>query len=202
MRASIWLLAILSPAALAAPQKAYFAGGCFWCMEQAFEEVEGVSEVISGYLGGQIKNPTYEQVVQGNSGHIESIEVHYDDAKVSYETLLYHYWINVDPTVSNRQFCDRGPQYRSALFYQNEKQKSKIEASFEKVEKLFTKVHTEVLPYKTFYAAEGYHQDYYKKNPIRYKFYKYNCGRENRLNALWESRAPALRESHQSLMPE
>ncbi len=168
--------------------KATFAGGCFWCMEEAFENVEGVVFVISGYAGGQVENPTYEEVSAGGTGHTESIEVTYDPSKVTYEDLLDVFWRNVDPTTPNAQFCDHGSQYRTAIFYHNETQKQLIDESRERLDasKTFPEsIVTEVLPASAFYIAEDYHQDFYTKNPIRYKYYKWNCGRTRRLEQLW-----------------
>jgi len=168
--------------------KATFAGGCFWCMEEAYEKVEGVISVISGYTGGQLVNPTYEQVSAGATGHAESIEVLYDPNKVTYQHLLEVFWHNVDPTTPNAQFCDHGNQYRTAIFYHDETQKQLIDESRHSVEnsKSFPQpIVTEIVPASIFYPAEDYHQDFYKKNPVRYKFYKWNCGRSQRLEQLW-----------------
>lgn len=170
------------------PAKATFAGGCFWCMEEAFEKVEGVVSAISGYTGGQVENPTYEQVSAGGTGHTESIEVTYDPSKVSYKQLLEVFWRNVDPTTPNAQFCDHGNQYRTAIFYHDENQKQLIDESRQRVENSKTfpeSIVTEIAPASVFYSAEEYHQDFYTKNPIRYKFYKWNCGRAQRLEQLW-----------------
>jgi len=168
--------------------KATFAGGCFWCMEEAFEGVEGVISVVSGYTGGQVENPTYEQVSAGGTGHTESIEVTFDPYKVTYQQLLEVFWRNVDPTTPNAQFCDHGNQYRTAIFYHNEAQEQLIDASKKKIEssKAFPdSIVTEIAPVSVFYPAEEYHQDFYTKNPIRYKYYKWNCGRAKRLEQLW-----------------
>jgi len=168
--------------------KATFAGGCFWCMEEAFEPVEGVVSVVSGYTGGHVENPTYEQVSAGGTGHTESIEVIFDPQKVSYEHLLEIFWRNVDPTTPNAQFCDHGNQYRTAIFYHDEVQQQLIEVSKKKIEisKNFPEsIVTEVAPASAFYPAEEYHQDFYSKNPVRYKYYKWNCGRAKRLEQLW-----------------
>lgn len=168
--------------------KAYFAGGCFWCMEEAFEKVDGVLAVVSGYMGGTVANPTYEQVSAGHTGHAESVEVVYDPSKVSYQKLLDAFWRNVDPVTPNAQFCDRGNQYRSAVFYTAEEEKRLSEESksaIEQSKRLPAPIVTELVPASTFYQAEDYHQDYYKKNPIRYKYYKFSCGRAQRLEALW-----------------
>ncbi len=173
-------------------EKATFAGGCFWCMEPAFDHVPGVVSVTVGYTGGTKKNPTYEEVSSGTTGHAESIEVVYDPTKVSYEKLLDIFWHNIDPTVKDRQFCDVGHQYRSAIFYHNEEQKRLAEASKEALEaskRLKGPVYTEIVPASTFYPAEEYHQEYYKKNPVRYKYYRWNCGRDQRLKELWGKEA-------------
>jgi len=168
--------------------KAYFAGGCFWCMEEAFEKVEGVSAVTSGYMGGTVVNPSYEAVSAGRTGHAEAVEVVYDPAKVSYQKLLDAFWLNVDPITPNAQFCDHGNQYRSAIFFQTDEEKRASDASKQAIEqsKRFTDpIVTQIVMASQFYPAEEYHQDFYKKNPIRYKFYKYNCGRAQRLETLW-----------------
>jgi peptide-methionine (S)-S-oxide reductase len=168
--------------------KATFAGGCFWCMEEVYEKVEGVVSVISGYTGGHLANPTYEQVSAGGTGHAESVEVIYDSHKVTYQHLLEVFWRNIDPTTPNAQFCDQGSQYRSAIFYHDETQKRFIDESKQAVEssKTFPQpIVTEIIPASIFYAAEDYHQDFYQKNPVRYKFYKWNCGRSQRLEQLW-----------------
>ncbi|OGW64888.1 MAG: peptide-methionine (S)-S-oxide reductase [Nitrospirae bacterium RIFCSPLOWO2_02_FULL_62_14] len=183
------LVATTGSAGHAAEQaKAVFAGGCFWCMEEAFEKVEGVVSVTSGYMGGQKANPTYEDVSAGGTGHAESVEVVYDPAQVSYQKLLDHFWKNVDPLTPNAQFCDHGSQYRAVIFYSNEEEKRQAEASRQAVEqsKRFTEpIVTQITMASKFYPAEDYHQDFYKKNPIRYKFYKTSCGRVNRLEQLW-----------------
>jgi len=169
-------------------EKATFAGGCFWCMEEAFEGAEGVVSVTSGYTGGRKPNPAYEEVSAGGTGHAEAVEILYDPAKVSYAKLLEVFWRNIDPTSPDRQFCDGGNQYRSAIFYQNETQKRLAEESKQAVEKskpFKDSIVTQIVPASAFYIAEDYHQDFYKKNPIRYKFYKYNCGRAQRLQELW-----------------
>jgi peptide-methionine (S)-S-oxide reductase len=181
-----WIVPLTVASATTA--KAYFAGGCFWCMEEAFEKVEGVITVVSGYMGGTVASPTYEQVSTGQTGHAESVEVTYDPAKISYQQLLDVFWRNVDPLTPNAQFCDHGSQYRSAVFYGNEEEKRLAEESKSVLErsKRFTEpVVTQIVMATTFYPAEEYHQDFYKKNPIRYKFYKFNCGRAERLEALW-----------------
>ncbi|MEW6248234.1 MAG: peptide-methionine (S)-S-oxide reductase MsrA [Nitrospirota bacterium] len=168
--------------------KATFAGGCFWCMEEVFEAVEGVVSVTSGYTGGQQAHPSYEDVSAGGTGHAEAVEIVYDPSRVSYEKLLQVFWRNIDPTTPDRQFCDKGHQYRSAIFYHDETQHRLAEESKLAVEttKPFKEpIVTEIVPASEFYPAEDYHQDFYKKNPIRYKFYKFNCGRAQRLAQLW-----------------
>lgn len=165
---------------------ATFAGGCFWCMEPPFDKQEGVIKTISGYTGGPLENPTYEEVSAGGTGHTEAIQVVYDPNIVDYQTLLDIFWVNIDPTVKDKQFCDIGSQYRSAIFYNGEEEKKLAEASKKKVEEKFPKVYTEIVPLTIFYPAEEYHQDYYIKNPIRYKFYRYSCGRDARLKELWK----------------
>ncbi|HVN95781.1 MAG TPA: peptide-methionine (S)-S-oxide reductase MsrA [Syntrophorhabdaceae bacterium] len=168
-------------------EKATFAGGCFWCMEPAFDHLQGVVSVTVGYTGGSKKDPTYEEVSSGSTGHAESIEIIYDPSKTSYKKLLDVFWHNVDPTVSNQQFCDVGNQYRSAIFYHNEEQKKLAEESKDALIRSgkFKTIYTEITPATQFYRAEEYHQEYYKKNPLRYKFYRYNCGRDKRLKEVW-----------------
>lgn len=167
---------------------ATFAGGCFWCMEPPFDKVDGVLSTTSGYTGGNIENPTYEQVSSGVTGHAEAVQITYDPGKVSYEQLLEIFWHNIDPTTPNRQFCDKGNQYRSGIFYHNEEQKKLAKqslATLEKTKPFDAPVVTGITQASEFYPAEDYHQDYYKKNPIRYKFYRYSCGRDQRLEDLW-----------------
>jgi len=182
------LFAGAAQTAAAATAKATFAGGCFWCMEEAMDKVPGVISTTSGYIGGTIKNPSYEQVSSGSTGYVEAVEVVYDPQKVSYQTLLDAFWKNHDPTVTNRQFCDVGTQYRPAIFYHDEAQKRLAEASKAKIiqTKPFSQpVLTTIEKAGTFWPAEDYHQDYYKKNPARYKYYATGCGRYRRLEALW-----------------
>lgn len=167
---------------------ATFAGGCFWCMEPPYDKLDGVYSTLSGYIGGEKLNPTYREVSAGSTGHTEAVQVTYDPAKVSYEKLLDVFWVNIDPTVSDRQFCDRGNQYRTGIFYHGDEQRELAQASKSKLEstKPFKDpIVTEITAADTFYPAEDYHQDYYKKNPLRYKFYRYNCGRNKRLDELW-----------------
>jgi peptide-methionine (S)-S-oxide reductase len=166
---------------------AIFAGGCFWCMHAAFAQLDGVLSVESGYTGGHVKNPTYEQVSGGNTGHVEAIEVQYDPAKVSYGKLLEWFWDNVDPTDPKGQFCDKGSQYAAGIFYTTPEQKAEAEKSLASVEKkLGAKVATFIRGAEKFYAAEDYHQDYYKKNELRYKLYKAGCGRDETLKKVWK----------------
>jgi peptide-methionine (S)-S-oxide reductase len=166
---------------------AIFAGGCFWCVEADFEKLPGVIAAESGYTGGAEKNPTYQQVSAGRTGHAEAVRVRYDPAQISYGQLLTHFWRNIDPTVKNRQFCDNGAQYRTAIYYQDQAQREAALASKAALEneKRFARIETEVMAAGAFYPAEQYHQDYYKKNPVRYKFYRHNCGRDARLKELW-----------------
>ena len=169
-------------------EKATFAGGCFWCMEEALDKVDGVVSTTSGYTGGRKPNPTYEEVSAGGTGHTESVEVLYDPQKVSYTKLLSAFWRNIDPTTPDRQFCDVGDQYRSAIFYHDERQKRLAEESKHALDqgKPFKEpLVTQIVPASDFYPAEEYHQNFYQKNPIRYKFYKFNCGRAQRLEQLW-----------------
>jgi peptide-methionine (S)-S-oxide reductase len=164
---------------------ATFAGGCFWCVEADFDKVDGVISTTSGYTGGKLANPTYQQVSAGGTGHTEAVEIVYDPAKVSYEKLLDHFWRNHDPLAKNAQFCDHGSQYRAGVFYHDEEQQRLAQASKQTAQARFKQpIHTEITPAGPFYRAEDYHQDYYVKNPIRYKYYRYNCGRDQRLEEL------------------
>jgi len=168
-------------------QRAIFAGGCFWCMEAAFEGTDGVVSVTSGYTAGHIKNPTYEQVSGGTSGHAEAIEVAYDPQKVNYDRLLEIYWSNIDPTDQGGQFADRGSQYRTGIFYFNNEQRERAELSKKNIEQKVGKpLYTEITAASEFYPAEDYHQNYYKKNTVRYNAYKYGSGRVSRLHELWD----------------
>jgi peptide-methionine (S)-S-oxide reductase len=219
------------PASAPALATAIFAGGCFWCVEADFDKVPGVVKTESGYTGGHIQNPTYKQVSAGGTGHTESVRITYDPSKITYEQLLDHFWKNIDPTVSDRQFCDVGAQYRSAIFYLDEEQRKAAVASKEAIEKSGVLAHvnypvrvkstsyppefqleamrnaevdarneskdyqpgvikTRLLPATTFYPAEEYHQDYYLKNPVRYRFYRAQCGRDARLKHIWGARKP------------
>ena len=169
-------------------EKATFAGGCFWCMEEALDKVEGVVSTTSGYTGGRVKNPSYEDVSSGVTGHAESVEILYDPAKVTYAKILETFWRNIDPITPDAQFCDHGPQYRSAIFYHDETQKRLAEESkkaLEKTKPFKEPIVTEITPAAEFYPAEEYHQNFYEKNPVRYRLYKYGCGRAKRLEELW-----------------
>ena len=171
-----------------ATAKATFAGGCFWCVEEAFDKVPGVVSTTSGYIGGHKKNPTYEEVSAGVTGHTEAVEIVFDPKKVSYEKLLEVFWKNHDPTANNRQFCDTGTQYRPAIFWHDEAQKKAAEGSraeIEKTKKFRERIITPVERATEFWPAESYHQDYHLKNPVRYKFYRNGCGRDARLKELW-----------------
>jgi len=183
------LLAFTSGGALAqVTAKATFAGGCFWCVEEAFDKVPGVVSTTSGYIGGSKENPTYEQVSTGRTGHTEAVEVVFDAQKVSYEQLLEVFWKNHDPTFLDRQFCDLGDHYRPSIFWHDEEQRKLAEASkarVEKTKKFSRKVVTPIVKATRFWPAEDYHQNYHQKNPARYKFYVVNCGRYSRLADLW-----------------
>ena len=167
---------------------ATFAGGCFWCMEPPYDRIDGVLSTVSGYMGGDLENPTYKQVSSGRSGHIETVQITYDPGKVTYDTLLEVFWKNIDPTDPHGQFCDKGSQYRSAIFTHNTEQREKAEASKRRLQqsKPFDgDIVTEIIDATRFYPAEDYHQDYYMKNPLRYKYYRFGCGRDARLESLW-----------------
>jgi peptide-methionine (S)-S-oxide reductase len=190
-RLLLGLIFALAAAGLAAAQnaptqKAVFAGGCFWCTESDFDKVPGVLSTTSGYIGGKTANPTYNQISAGGTGHAEAVEVVYDPGKVSYQQLLDYYWRTVDPLAKDAQFCDRGDQYRTAIFTFGEEQMRLAQASKKKIEaELKRKVFTEIAAAGTFFPAEDYHQDFYQKNPVKYKFYRWNCGRDQRLEQLW-----------------
>jgi peptide methionine sulfoxide reductase msrA/msrB len=184
--------------------KAVFAGGCFWCTESDFEKIEGIVSVVSGYTGGHRKNPTYEEVSSGSTGHVEAIEVLYDPKRISYETLLDIFWRHVDPTDPGGQFVDRGPQYRSAIFYRDDTQRLAAEKSKQALQdsgKFDKPIATETLPLDTFYTAEDYHQDYYKNNPIRYKFYRHNSGRDQFLKKTWGDETTATPQTRKFVRP-
>ena len=182
------------PAAPAKTAVATFAGGCFWCVEEAFDKVPGVLSAVSGYTGGTVANPTYEQVSGlGNTGHAEAVRVTYDPAKVSYGQLVDWFWRNIDPIQAGGQFCDHGSSYRSAIFYHDEEQKKVAEASRQALAasgRFKQPIATEITAAGPFYDAEDYHQGYYKKNPNRYRFYKYGCGRAQRLQQIWGKPTP------------
>ena len=171
-------------------EKAIFAGGCFWCVESDFDKVPGVVSTTSGYTGGKTKNPTYKEVTYGDTGHYEAVEITYDPAKVSYDALLTAFWHSVDPTDDGGQFCDRGDSYKTAVFALNEKQRKAAEASKKAAQKLLDKpIVTPILAAATFYPAEYYHQNYYQNNSVRYRYYRFSCGRDKRLKNLWGEHA-------------
>ncbi|WP_404473535.1 peptide-methionine (S)-S-oxide reductase MsrA [Vreelandella venusta] len=172
------------------PASATFAGGCFWCMEPPYDKQPGVSATISGYMGGELENPTYEQVSRGGTGHIEVVQIEYDESQISYEQLLEVFWRNIDPFAVNRQFCDVGDHYRSAIFYSDDEQRQLAEASKAEMEARFDQeITTDILPAAEFWEAEEYHQNYYEKNPLRYRFYRLSCGRDDRLEEVWGAEA-------------
>jgi peptide-methionine (S)-S-oxide reductase len=175
------------PVKLAGAATALFAGGCFWCIEADFEKLPGVIEAESGYTAGRTANPTYEQVSAGGTGHTEAIRVSYDPAKVTYQQLVEYFWRHIDPTVKDRQFCDVGSQYRSGIYWQNEAERKIVEASRDALLKSgkLKQIQTELAAASVFYPAEEYHQDYYKKNPIRYAYYRSGCGRDARVKEIW-----------------
>ena len=183
----LFLLIAWNPA-MAEERKALFAGGCFWCMQPPFDKTEGIIKTSVGYTAGKKDSPTYKEVSAGVTGHTEAIEVTYDDSKVSYEELLDIFWKNIDPFDAAGQFCDKGSQYRSGIYYRSEEEKALAEKSKEAIEKKFSKkVATEIQAASTYFLGEDYHQDYYKKNPIRYKYYRFGCGRDKRLSEIWEN---------------
>ncbi len=188
------ILTLCAPATVshgAEPQKAIFAGGCFWCMEPPFDELEGVLDTISGYTGGHVPNPDYQEVSSGETGHAEAVQVTYDPKRVSYEKLLEVFWRNIDPLDGGGQFCDRGSQYRSEIFYLTPQQKAAAEKSKQQLIEddnlpfAESGIATQITQAHVFFPAEDYHQNYYQTNPKRFKFYKWNCGRQKRLDALW-----------------
>lgn len=192
-RKSLGLAAVLHGALVAATvhaatATAIFAGGCFWCTESDFEKLPGVLQAESGYTAGKTVNPTYSEVSNGHTGHAEAVRVTYDPSKVSYAQLVEHYWRTVDPTEKNRQFCDIGDQYRTGIYWGNEAEKQVVESSRDALLKSgrFKKIHTELAPASAFYMAEAYHQDYYKKNPVRYNYYRLSCGRDAQLKRVWK----------------
>lgn len=166
--------------------RAIFAGGCFWCMEPPFDKLDGVISTISGYIGGHQKDPTYKQVSAGSTGHTEAVEIVYDPKKISYKKLLEVFWLNIDPLNARGQFCDFGTQYRTGIFYTSEEQRKLAEQSREKISAQLNKlVVTEITAASKFYPAEDYHQNYYQVNPVRYNYYRWSCGRDQRLKELW-----------------
>jgi peptide-methionine (S)-S-oxide reductase len=186
--ASLLIVATLASAQAQTRAVAIFAGGCFWCMEPPFDKVDGVLATTSGYTGGTKINPTYEQVSTGRTGHYEALQVDYDPTRVSYEKLLEVFWRNIDPLDAGGQFCDKGPQYRAAIFVADDRERALAEASkaaLEKSGKLPGRIVTQILPAGAFYPAEAYHQDYYRKNPTAYSYYRWSCGRDRRLERLW-----------------
>ena len=187
--AAALLLAIsarLTPSAAAETESAVFAGGCFWCMEEAFDPVPGVVATTSGYTGGQVENPTYRQVTGGDTGHFEAVKVDYDPSQVAFDELLQAFWRNVDPFDPRGQFCDKGSSYRSAVFVATDEERGAAEATKADVAERFKmEVATEILPEQAFYPAEDYHQNYYQTNPAQYKYYKWGCGRAQRLEEIW-----------------
>ncbi len=195
LRIRHWMLfaaLLAAPAFAQAPKvqtaKATFAGGCFWCMEHPFDILPGVISTTSGYIGGSVKNPTYEQVSSGRTGHTEAVEVEYDPKRVSYQKLLEVFWVNIDPTQRDGQFCDHGTQYRTGIFYYDDEQRKLAEASkaaLQKNKPFKADIVTEVTKAGEFYRAEDYHQNYYQTNPVRYKLYRNGCGRDARLKELW-----------------
>ena len=184
-------LATVAPALAQTTAKATFAGGCFWCVEADFDKVPGVVSTTSGYIGGTVANPSYEQVSSKATGHAEAVEIVFDPAKVSYAALVNHFWRTIDPTTRDRQFCDVGSPYRTAIFTHDAQQAALVKQSLDALEKakpFKEPIVTTVLPATTFYPAEAYHQDYYKKNPVRYAYYRASCGRDARLEQLWGKR--------------
>jgi peptide-methionine (S)-S-oxide reductase len=181
----LFILVLLPLFSLAKINTIYLAGGCFWCVEEVYEEIEGVVNVQSGYSGGHVENPTYREVVKGNTGHIEAVEIIYDSEIVSLDTLVKSFFLNIDPFDSNGQFCDKGYSYKSAIFSNDQEFIDKVNFYISKIETNHDQnVETLILPFKNFYLAEEYHQDYYKKNPIKYTYYKYGCGREQRIKQI------------------
>ena len=185
-RISTLALCLLVCTAFGEQKTVLFAGGCFWCMEPPFDELDGVLETTSGYTGGRTESPTYEEVTYGDTGHLEAAKVTYDADKVDLRTLLDVYWRNIDPFDDRGQFCDKGPSYRAAIFVAGDAERELAEATKRELEaKLGAKFVTRILPRTAFYGAEDYHQDYYRKNPLRYKYYRLRCGRESRLREVW-----------------
>lgn len=188
---AIWVTATLAwatPLSAETIAKATFAGGCFWCMEEAFDQVEGVTETVSGYANGHVENPSYREVTAGGTGHVEALRVTFDRSRVSYEDLLETFWANVDPLDDGGQFCDRGPSYTTGIFYHTEAQRRLAEQSRQRLAEQYelgSEIVTPIEPLESFYPAEEYHQDYHRKNTVRYNYYVWRCGRHDRLEALW-----------------
>lgn len=188
LRLFLLFAALVTPPFVQSGEKAVFAGGCFWCTEQAFQEVEGVTAVVSGYTGGTLPNPDYKQVSRGGTGHYEAVEVEYDPNQISYDNLLDVFWRNIDPFDAAGQFCDKGSSYLSAIFVGDEHQRQAALRSIDRLplsKQQRSDIATKILDAGTFYPAEEYHQDYYLKNPVRYKYYKWRCGRSQRLEVIW-----------------
>ncbi|MCR9191372.1 MAG: peptide-methionine (S)-S-oxide reductase MsrA [Gammaproteobacteria bacterium] len=188
IRHAFFLLMLLSQPLAAKTAEAIFAGGCFWCVEADFDKVPGVLKTTSGYDGGTTPDPDYQTVSSGKTQYVESVRVSYDADKVTYQQLLHYYWRHIDPTAKEGQFCDHGRQYRSVVFFLNEAQKQAALATKAVLEKQFPNVYTDILASTHFYPAEAYHQNYYQKNPLRYKFYRYRCGRDARIKELWHDK--------------
>jgi peptide-methionine (S)-S-oxide reductase len=186
--ATVVAATLVTGVAHAATATAIFAGGCFWCTESDFEKVPGVTEAESGYTAGKTANPTYKEVSNGHTGHTEAVRVTYDPSKVTYAQLVEHYWRTVDPTEKDRQFCDIGDQYRTGIYWGNEDERKVVETSRDALLKTgrFKQIYTQLAPASAFYLAEDYHQDYYKKNPVRYNYYRLSCGRDAQLNRVWK----------------
>lgn len=179
------LLLLSSSICFAKTEKAIFAGGCFWCMEADFDHLDGVISTTSGFDGDVIKNPTYEQVSGGTTNYAESVLVEFNPDQINYKQLVEYFFRHIDPTTKDAQFCDHGHQYRSAVFYLNEEQKNTATAVKNSLSSLFPQIYTEIVPSTVFYPAEEYHQNYYQKNPIRYRYYRYSCGRDSRVAEVW-----------------
>lgn len=189
-KTSLFFILLFSAVTASAENKeAIFAGGCFWCLQADFDKLSGVVKTIVGYDGGQSPNPTYEQVSSGSTEYAESVKIIYDDNKINYSTILDYFWHHIDPTVKDKQFCDAGHQYRTAIFYLDHSQKQEALKSLEKIKKQFPNVYTEIISSTHFYPAETYHQDYYLKNPVRYEFYRWNCGRDARVKEVWHEKS-------------
>ncbi|MCC6599027.1 MAG: peptide-methionine (S)-S-oxide reductase MsrA [Alphaproteobacteria bacterium] len=184
--AAVVAIGLCAPAQAGAPETAVFAGGCFWCLESDFDKLDGVVSTTSGYTGGTVENPGYEQVSNGGTGHYEAVKVEYDPEKVSYSALVDYFWRHVDPFDDKGQFCDRGDQYRAAVFYQDKTQAKQSAESKKRAEATLGKsISTQIIPASTFYSAEDYHQNYYQTHTTKYKFYRWKCGRDQRVEDVW-----------------